>query len=726
MDKSQSPANSLKQTQVLQSCCEQVMKWSKKQLDDYFDAVDEYLFQLSSKSKNNAEQSVYFQSRDEFRNARIAISQQFIRSLDKAFNNYRLNKNTNTDFNSDIDPSQESKLALVDQEKLEEALAISSMSRKANTTFSEALFALNHRFSALVGGKKISEQCNPIAPGVFAEGLQFSLQGLLLDNQAKLVVYKIFEQRFTNHLNQLYNQINEYFKEQNILPHLNYSISKNAQQAQPTTTASTTPTTQELAEEALSPQSLETINHQMRLMEAIRILQARIAQSQPVRRAPIVNAIPIAQLITNIKNFQKNAHSHLQSLESPQAVADSNAVTFKLQAEQEARKTKDVDENTIEIVGLLFEYMLNDQQLPDSVKTLLSYLHTPFLKVALLDKDFFNQPEHPSRQLLNNLVASGGRWVEPAGQHKNDVFQHIKKIVEKLLSDFSDDLQIFTDLDTEFKEYLKQHTRRIRLAEKRSTQAAQGENKLKEIRLKVESYLKSKIGAIQLTSPIKTLLFEPWANFLSFNLLRFGSRSENWREAAQAVDDILWYCQAHDIATDMHARKRIQELRTTLPKILQHGFDTVGYDDSQGQRLLTTLINRQQYVDDKQSIKPITPAITDIDNVKINQKAQAALQKDSIIKKLTTVEFGTWFAFNANDKNSQHAKLAWSNANTLHFMFVNKMGQQVAIKTGQQLADEIRNGETKLLKKHDDKPFFETAMEQVIEQLQQKEKTVSQ
>ena len=53
---------------------------------------------------------------------------------------------------------------------------------------------------------------------------------------------------------------------------------------------------------------------------------------------------------------------------------------------------------TIDLVGMLFEYMLSDEHLPDSVKALLSYLHTPFLKIAFIDKDFFEQPEHPARK----------------------------------------------------------------------------------------------------------------------------------------------------------------------------------------------------------------------------------------------------------------------------------------------------------------------------------------
>ena len=36
--------------------------------------------------------------------------------------------------------------------------------------------------------------------------------------------------------------------------------------------------------------------------------------------------------------------------------------------------------NAIELVGNIFEYMLSDDQLPDAVKAVLSYLHTPFFK----------------------------------------------------------------------------------------------------------------------------------------------------------------------------------------------------------------------------------------------------------------------------------------------------------------------------------------------------------
>src|SRR5690606_31053796 len=68
----------------------------------------------------------------------------------------------------------------------------------------------------------------------------------------------------------------------------------------------------------------------------------------------------------------------------------------------EQAQLSDVDMQTMELVGKLFEYLQTDQNLPNSIKAPLSYLHIPLLKIAFTDKDFFAQAEHPARVLLNS------------------------------------------------------------------------------------------------------------------------------------------------------------------------------------------------------------------------------------------------------------------------------------------------------------------------------------
>ena len=84
-----------------------------------------------------------------------------------------------------------------------------------------------------------------------------------------------------------------------------------------------------------------------------------------------------------------------------------------------------MDMQTIDLVGMLFEYMLSDDNLPDSIKALLSYLHTPFLKIAFIDKDFFEQTEHPARLLLNNMAEAGVKWVSNDGTCQYDIYDKI-------------------------------------------------------------------------------------------------------------------------------------------------------------------------------------------------------------------------------------------------------------------------------------------------------------
>ncbi len=735
---SSSPNNSPDKDQVLHSCRELILSWAKRHCSDFLKVAQDRLFKLADSADNNADQSRYFLANSELNKQQSLIQGQFLQHCKHAFEHYLKQQNTATDYSSasllqgELAEDKTEKLTLVDNTVLEERLAISAMSRKVATNNSDLLYALNQRLSVLNGGRKITDPGNPVAPAVFGEAVQQALDGLMLDERSKILIFKVFDAQFMSQLRQFYEQLNDHLIQQGILPHLHYHINKNplnppteqqaasAQHAgqHPIDQQATSELQEQLPEELRQLVSTASIGHQIQLLNSIRLLQARLNSRPTSAQAPRSWANLPQPLIANLQLLQTNAAAILKSLENPLSVQVSTPQKFRQQAEKALQKTKHIDGQVIEIVGLLFEYMLNDEQLPDSVKALLSYLHTPFLKIALIDKNFFEHPNHPARQLLNSLVAAGERWVEPSGKHKNDVFHHIKAVVERLLNEFNDDVRLFSELAFEFNHYLRQHSRRIRLAEQRATQAAQGENKLKEIRLKVDSYLRKKVDKLKLAPSIQTLLFEPWANYLSFNLLRFGSNSEQWRDAANQVDDILWYCQAYD-PNHLPTVQRAQQLRKTLALKLQAGFDTVGYDSTQGKRLLEAL--HQQHLLAANSQSSLTPGVANIDEVDLGKRAKAALQADSILQQLRHTEFGTWFEFNADTVTPIQAKLAWANNNTLHFMFVNRLGQQVAVKTGEQLAGEIRAAKTRILQTTDSKPFFEKAMEKVLEQLRQKQ-----
>jgi hypothetical protein len=674
--------------QLLQGCKALVYKWASVHFKSYLDKLDEQLFRMADKAGSNQEQNRFLLARKQMLEQRRVIEKYLLDHMRVAFDNFLQHNHTSADI-----AYADEELQLVDNDQLEQSIAVAGMTRKANADYSEALYALNQRLSVLAGGTKISDLGNPVAPAVFTEAIQQALQALAFETAPKLVIYKMFDATVMSKLDKLYHLLNHHLKTAGILAHLRYRINKSEEA---------------LPSEFADQSTPETFARQSDLMTLVQHLQSAMVAARP----PIANALPAAQIALDLQPLQKRSAETLAAVKTQQAIFDTDYVQLPQQIERETQRAIDAD--VIEIVGLLFDYMLNDEQLPDSVKALLSYLHTPFLKVALLDKAFFNSPQHPARQLLNALVAAGERWVEAEGRHRNEVFQQIKAVVQQILDDFDSDLRLFSQLAFDFNHFLRQHARRVRLAEQRALQAARGEDTLKEIRMRVEQYLEQKCTGLELPHEVRALLKEPWANVLAFNLLRFGSASPQWQTAAQVVDDILIYLHPQQLdQTD------IWKLRDRLNEALNHGFQTVGYEAESGQQLLDALhrAHQQQTLSAALSAQRQAPPTVDIDAPAVATAAKVS--SDPLLVKLSALEFGTWFLFAADrpPKEQVRAKLAWSNTRTQHYMFVNRLGQQTAVKSGAELAREIRIGCTKILQPESPRPFFEKALERIAEQL---------
>lgn len=674
--------------QLLQSCKALIYKWASVHFKSYLQKVDEQLFRMADKAGSNLEQNRFLLARKQVTEQRRSLEKFLLDHVRAAFDDFLQQQPVSTD-TAHIDDE----LKLVDNDSLEQSIAVTGMTRKANADYSEAIYALNQRFSVLGGGVKISDLDNPVAPAVFTDAIQQALRGLTLETSSKLVIYKLYETTVMGKLDKLYHLLNHHLKSAGILAHLRYRVNKNDDAELP----------QEFAEQ----NTAATFARQNDLIQLIQQLQHALAGT----RAPLIKSLAAPQIVLSLQPIQQRSAEIISAAKTPQAMLATEYAELPQRLQHETKNAIDAD--VIEIVGLLFDYMLNDEQLPDSVKALLSYLHTPFLKIALIDKAFFNSPQHPARQLLNALVAAGERWVEPESRHRNEVFQQIKAVVQRILDDFESDLRLFSQLAFDFNHFLRQHARRIRLAEQRAQQAARGEDTLKEIRLRVEQYLTQKCAGLELPQAIRTLLYEPWANVLAFNLLRFGSNSPQWLAAAQVIDDLFAYLQPRDL--DQQA---IWKLRDALDEALNLGFQTVGYEPDAGAQLLAALhrVHEQQRLPDACPLA--SPRALDIDAAAPLALAEQS-ERDPLLNKLSNLEFGTWFLFDADrpPKAQLKAKLAWSNTRTQHYMFVTRLGQQLAVKSGAELASALRNGTARILPKEPDRPFFEKALERIAEQL---------
>ncbi len=758
--------------QHLKQCRDMTRGFAGRLFPQFWQLWSKQVQELADQAYSNKEQVGLYETYNLLTAVQQAAEQEFGQHLANGYVKFK-NKSLNTltgeeRFTGDI-------LSLVEHSDLEETIAITSITHRADNTFAGQLWALQQRLALLNDGEKIEERTNPASPVQFCEALRKVLGNLEMDIKTKILAYKVFDQELVAALDSLYIELNDYLIRQNLLPNLRFvpnagegkaaATGGSADQGQDPLDATAEGDSADsqqfqrrasdrLLSGALSPSDVE---YQNSLLGAIRLLQSHVAQQIPTLSAaqftqaatmsPVApvsswqaQAVPPQgaslqlytqpQLVGVIEGMQANAVTTTEVLlanagpatkVAVQSVADvSREMMAKIASENEHGAVEAGDMQTIDLVGLLFEYMLSDDHLPDSVKALLSYLHTPFLKIAFIDKDFFEQPEHPARVLLNSMAEAGVRWVSNEGSDQYDIYTKIKTTVFRLLQEFKNDVRIFAELLLEFNAYTHNISRRQELMERRALEKAQGEERLREAKIQVNNEVRKRTDGRDIPSAVLLLLLQPWSDYLSFVLLRYGEKSENWQRSLDVIDDLLWTLEPK---TQQGDKVRQMELQDQVIRTLERGFETIGYEQAKGRKLLDAVVSLQRMTLLSRKLEPApAPMRAKLETMaaeKAGQLPQVSEQPTAdeikIVDSLKMVEFGTWFEF----EGGKRLKVAWYNKKTQHYMLVDQQGRKVSLAGGLQLARDMLAGKAKIIA-GSTKPFFERALENIYQTLNQR------
>jgi len=464
------------------------------------------------------------------------------------------------------------------------------------------------------------------------------------------------------------------------------------------------------------------------------------AAPQPVTQTAPIQHYNQHQLVESISSLQQH---QLPS----ELVFDPNQIEqTKLQLIQQLSNSGDpekpheisgLDADTIDLIGMLFEFMLNDQDLCSSVKALLSHLHTPFLKVALLDKDFFTQHNHPARLLLNSMAKAGARWVEE-NDIERGVFPKMKSIVDRILLEFEINLELFTEINKDFTQYIEQMKKRAEIAEKRAAESIKGKEKLRVARDQAIREINQRSQGDTTPEFVDQFLREYWLDILVFTLLRKGDNHPLWNDQKTLIEQLIWSTTPK---SSKQEQKQVRLKLQDIDQVIVRGFEQLGGYPGKSKELLRKITVHQNKLLDEppiaqsapvlQGIKPdtkteiVTPRNQEnIENKPATptQKAENAEKKFSpellvSIKELRQIPFGTWFEFTTNAQGDTiKGKLSWYSPATSRYMFVNTQGKQIAVRSMLSLANSMRLGDAVVMRKKQ-KPLVDRAMLAVYELL---------
>ncbi len=754
---------------LLDGCLEMEFSHLRPLVDRMFENADVALLDFAEKAENNMAQSLFFEAMSEVRKKRSIIEQHFYSELKRSFLEFP-GKPDQQD-----PPAQEdtglSSLSLIDTDELETSVATQNAASKLASRIMDRVFALKQRLTVVNGGNAIQENEIPGGPAWLGCAYQHAVEQLELENKIRLVFIALFDKYVLTHADAIFDEFNKRLIQEGILPNLKYEVRKQPggveiieQFVSDDEAANEYPAVGTDMDGAPDQQTPSELGDE--LFGRICELMAGRSTGASTRHGGTGNVSPIRSgggyagggpagggnmgggagsgyadtggntasggagggsgLVSQISSLQSRVQSgsaglssseFIENIEIDQGLIDRLQNTLAEEREKifgavDRRKLPAADANVIELVGMLFEYMLKEQDLPNVVKALLSRLHTPLLKVAVVDRNFFTHTHHSARRLLNDMTSAGIRWVEE-NQVDRGIFPKMKEIVDKVLLDFKEDVSIFDTLLEDFTKSVSELDHRADLIEQRTTEAANGQEKLQAARKRAQQEVRILYQGKPVPESTREFLQRIWADKLTFILLRTDLRdeSEDWQNAtalaARIVDSVLPPVSAIDQSQRQASLGGLQDELRSATKTLQQ---------TDKEKLIGTLFEAQNQVLEKivaadEQPAPVEQPVVEAEPVTDEPETETALtpEQQAQIEELKTIPFGTWFEFTEPGQSAKRAKLSWRSTVTGKFMFVDQLGVKASVVSMQDLADCILNGNVRIVQA-ENKPFVDRAM----------------
>jgi len=261
--------------------------------------------------------------------------------------------------------------------------------------------------------------------------------------------------------------------------------------------------------------------------------------------------------------------------------------------------SRTVDKLTIEIVGLMFDHMLQDPALPSEIKSMLSRLQFPVLKAALIDADFFASNGHPARKLIDRIAIAAAGW-EPYGDENDRFLAEVDRIVKAVLQRFEKDFAVFEELRVEFEAFLADIGPRDADPVARAKRALEEAEKREVLIVNTTIQVRRAFDKVDLEQPIRDFLVGPWVQTLVEAALRDNETPGFSKRFREAIHDLVWSVQPKANNDD---RRRLTTLIPNLIRVLRDGMALARMSEHDQQTFLRHLMQAHAV-----AVKPVDQA----------------------------------------------------------------------------------------------------------------------
>ncbi len=738
----------------------EVQKLGTQKLQSYMqrmmEKVDDTLFLEAKKAESNMVQTLYFDAMRELRIIRSDIETDFTNELGTGFTR-GLPRKSDSGSGISWDESGESSLGLVGKDDMEEDLAISNMVSKIRGTCTQSLFALDKRIGFLIQDPDLEHWQNPVGPEAICNAFHTAAKRIETGVEIRLVIFKLFDNEVVGKLDGLYKEINQKLVAMGVLPEIRASIKRPSSPTSPAQDAGGYMDAGQPGGESgpagdamYGPGSAQsapggygsTAGNPGGYGSATGnpggyagaagnpggyggaagnpggyAGAAGNPGGNPASGGLSIETLTMLQQSTLPGNDAWTGGNSLSVNPADLSSGQVNVLHSIRQspASQDMGKSGDM---IISMVAMLFDFILDDQDIPGTMRAMIGRLQIPVLKVALLEREFFSRKSHPARLLLNSLASMAVGWDEQQGTN-DPVYRKIESTVQTIMDRFEDDISLFATLQDDLVSFLKNHQEQTTEREKRSARLMEGQEKLDIAKSTTMEEIQPRLDDSGNLDFVREFVTTHWKNLLFLCCARDGKDSDVWKTAVKTMDALVWSIKPKRTMED---RKRLVAIQPGLLKNLREGMERLSVDVTERDEFLAQLVRAhgrtavtpdevEQEVE-QQNTAAEQAAAEPVEQVE--EKAEAPEINDEHMAHAQQLKTGTWLEFYTRNGQSKRAKLSWASPITGTLLFTDRQGLKAGNFSIAELAHLLRSTQARVV---NSAPLMDRAVNMVFENL---------
>ena len=341
------------------------------------------------------------------------------------------------------------------------------------------------------------------------------------------------------------------------------------------------------------------------------------------------------ELMSMLSTLQEQIPQQILDDKTPTAINIRDALGSLLEQKNntsgESSSLNQMDEDLINLVSMLFEFILEDYNLSAPIQVLISRLQIPILKVVIKDKSFFAKNSHPARKLLNALAKAGIGWNDASEKQRDKLYEQIHSIVHTVLDEFNGDVEIFNTLYEQFSSFIEKEEHKAKIVEQRTKESEEGRIKSNKAQQTVEEIIKTKLASLSIPVSAKETIQNGWSRVMFLAYLK-DDREHRWQQTTDTLEQLIWCLMPH---SDEQSRQRWVRTVPGLLKEVKAGLQEVSYNSA---RLDQTMAEMKKALTDAFKQQSVSAAVKsepenpDTSTKETTAEIDASIEKTAIQK----------------------------------------------------------------------------------------------